>query len=164
MVCWLTFSFSQVGSFYAETQLNRVGVGHELGYAFKQQKFTMNIGAKLYFPNLVFTKVVPGLSVGINYGLKSLDKFTLVIGAESSFFRVKEQTPTHHLTLIDPFMYLGTNWTVTPRVHLHTRAGTGGVFNYLKAHNTAYNNKSYSYLNYEISLGISYWFGGSTTR
>ncbi len=141
---------------YGSVGLNRIGVYYELGgvYQFKMHQF--NIGARLYEPDLVFEKNYPGLSLGYLNLLRPDKKMNVLYGVNISAFY--ENKNTTNLWLFDPKLIAGVQWSFTEQLSLSLKAGFGTVINKVE---TSYGSsiETFKYLNYELALGLTYYFG-----
>lgn len=155
-------TFGQVKqSIYAETGLNRVGFSSEIGYGLKRNKLRANIGLEMYYPNIVFQKLRPGLSAGLTYQVCTFQAVNLIVGIESAVFSEKREN--HVFSLFAPLVFVGMDVKLGEKVRLNLEVGSGIISTSVRAYTQAYEylNKSYNYMNYEISVGLSYQFNHS---
>lgn len=141
---------------YGSIGLNRIGVFYELGATYQKQKHAVNVGARLYEPDLVFEKNIPGIHLGYNYMLRKDRKMNVLLGANLGLF-YEYKGPTN-LWVFDPKLIVGPEWNLSKGFHLKLAAGIGTVINKVETNYTS-GIETYTYLNYELALGLTYLFG-----
>lgn len=148
-------------SLYLTTGLNRIGVAYEVGGSYSFQAHNVQFGFRFYEPDLVFEKDFPGINIGYFYALRRDKKMQLNLGAQlSGFYESKGSTK---LWLIDPKLTCGTAWNLNYKWTLNLTSGVGTVVNFVE---TSYKieQNTFVYLNYELSLGITYRLGSITNN
>lgn len=160
----LLLSASQIGQaqsqtdIYAHLGLNRIGVFYGTGAQHNWGVHHLQVGLRFYEPDLVFEKGFPGLDVGYYYRFRADKTMKINLGLMSSFFY--EYKGSSALWLFDPKLIVGAGWTLTPKLNLNLNGGFGSVINVVETSYGIENNK-FTYLNYELSLGIYYRLGGA---
>jgi hypothetical protein len=146
---------------HTEVGLNRIGVLYELGGSCQLKNHSFILGARFYEPDLVFEKNFPGMHLGYNYTLRADSKMKLVLGASLSGFY--ENKVTTNLWVFDPKLVLGPQWALSENFQLNLTAGFGAVINKVE---TSYTSKieTFKYLNYELALGLTYYFGNNSNQ
>ena len=135
---------------------NKIGVLYELGGSCQFKNHGFILGARFYEPDLVFEQNYPGLSLGYDYSFRSNKKMKIIIGGTLGIFCEKKLITT--LWLFDPKMILGPSWNLSDHFKLELLAGFGTTVNAVNSE--FYENKSkFTYLNYELALGLKYHFG-----
>ncbi|MFT5821044.1 MAG: hypothetical protein ACI8ZM_002293 [Crocinitomix sp.] len=140
---------------YAVIGLNRIGVLYEFGAHFQKEAHSFNIGARFYGPDLVFEKNYPGINLGYDYTFREDKKMRLLLGACISAFY--ENKVTTNLWVFDPKLRVGSHWDLNQHIRLNLTAGFGTVINKVETSYTP-SIETYTYLNYELALGLTYHF------
>lgn len=143
---------------YFETGLNRIGVPLEFGAFFEVKTHNFNIGARFYGPDLVFEKNYPGLNLNYGYAFRTNKKMEILLGASVSGF-YESKGPTK-LWLFDPKLKVDCRWKLQKHYYINLAGGFGSVLNRVE---TSYpsNMNTFTYLNYELALRFTYYFGAN---
>lgn len=147
------FSQSNVGV-KAEIGLNRIGVFYDFGIEHQWFGHQLYWGVRYYEPDIVFERNLPGASIGYFYQISPWDKFRFNIGIELNFFH--ENKGSSNLWLLDPKLKFGPGWKLSDRFDLAINAGFGNVFNFVET-STLSEIEKFNYLNYELSLRLTYY-------
>lgn len=145
---------------YLKTGLNRIGVLYEAGANYNFEAHNIALGIRFYEPDLVFEKDFPGLNLAYLYSFRNEKKMHVNLGIEMNLFHEKKQTTK--LKLFDPKLVFGPEWVLNNRINLNLMAAIGTVINRAKTINNTIN--TYTYLNYELALAITYRFGNNPTN
>ena len=143
---------------YTSVGLNRIGVLYEIGAIQKIRFHYLSVGIRLYEPDIVFEKDIPGLHLSYTYQFFNYNKFRFNFGAATDVFYEKKQT--NKLCLFYPKLFLYKSLYVTNKLRLNFNFAFGKTINRFSVNNTA-NPKNLSYINYEISMGITYRLGNT---
>lgn len=162
IVCFFSVidSFAQLeGGPAFKASYNRVGVGFDLCWVMRSNVpngVFGSLGVKTYGHNYVFTKQVVGPTVGMAYFFeKSHWQFGPAV--HGAMFREKKNGVK--IGLIEYFIDFEVGYEFSSKLRLSSSLGLGWIStnSYLINWDV---ESDFSYPNYEISLGISYSFGG----
>ncbi len=147
----LTMAQSRIGT-SVNIGVNRIGYYADAGIDFDLNSHQLHGGIKFYGPDLVFETNVIGLSLGYNYALKT-GKWFFGPGLQASFF---------HENKVDSEMFLSEiliknklGYGFGEAFSVYSNLGIGAIIN--QNSTTAYHSVT-SYINYEFSLGIIYYW------
>lgn len=132
--------------------VNRIGFYADAGIDFDLNSHQLLGGIKFYGPDLVFETNVIGISLGYNYALNAGNWF-FGPGLQASFF---------HENKIDSEMFLSEiliqnklGYEFRESFSMYSNLGIGAIIN---QNSTAAYHSVTSYINYEFSLGIIYYW------
>lgn len=133
---------------------NRVGVYFGGGVDFDLNQHQVHAGIKFYGPDVVFESNVVGLDLNYNYAFHSGNWF-FGPSLSSSFFH--EFKSTSELYLSEFLIRSVFGYEFGERVSAYSSFGLGAILN--QSHNFVSGIDSFnSYINYEFSLGIKYYW------
>lgn len=134
--------------------VNRIGYFADAGIDFDLNGHQLHGGIKFYGPDLVFETNVIGPSLGYSYTFNSGNWF-FGPGVHAAIFHEKKTNSKMFLsefTISNKFGY-----EFGERISLYSNLGLGAVINQNSNLTTSYRSVS-SYINYEFSLGIIYFW------
>lgn len=136
--------------------LNRIGVLYDIGAVCELKQHQVGVGLRFYGSDLVFEKEMPGLHMMYQYNWPAYNRFHFFSGLQISyFFEKKTETNLH---LIDPKVTIGGAWTLYEKLELKTDFSIGSTQTITKGL-TSTETTHFTYLNYEVKLGICYRIG-----
>ena len=158
----VTTSFGQKNwNAYTTLGINRIGVLYELGTNYNIKGHSVQLGLRFYEPDIVFEKDFPGVNLGYYYTTRKAHKMRVLLGAGLSFFY--ENKVTTNLGLFDLKFLVGPKWKLSDKLELQLTAGLGSVMNRVET-SYAQNIETFSYINYELALGLTYRFWSNTDQ
>lgn len=134
--------------------VNRIGYFASAGIDFDLNGHQFHGGIKFYCPDLVFETNVIGPSLGYNYSFNSGNWF-FGPGFNAALFH--EKKTTNEMFLSEVLLKNKFGYEFGERVSLYSNLGIGAVINRNTNSITAQHFVS-SYINYEFSLGIIYYW------
>lgn len=149
--------FTQIRSTaLVKTSFNRIGLSYNASFGVSAKNNQFELGVKIYGPDKVFEKNTLGFCAAYSY-LFNAEK---VFGGPSlgyAFFSEKKSNSTLHLQELSFGNTLG--YKLGAHFALSSTIAIGVVLNSSKSDMV---KTELNYLNYEISLGLSYYFGSSS--
>lgn len=134
--------------------VNRIGYYADAGIDFDLNSHQVHAGIKFYGPDLVFETNVIGISLGYNYALNAGNWF-FGPGINAAFFH--ENKSSSEMYLSDFLVKNKFGYEFGERISLYSNLGVGAVINQNYSFITG-NHSVSSYINYEFSLGIVYYW------
>lgn len=143
--------------FLGNVGLNRIGVFYDLGIRKVINQNDFRVSFRLYEPDIVFEKNYPGINLGyrslFSLSQNEANKVQFGIGLDIGYFA--ENKGSTRLDLFDPKLIGGPIWKLGEHWNLFSEFGIGLVVNRVET-TTLINIQYFNYLNYQISLGITY--------
>lgn len=136
--------------------LNRIGVFYDVGAGYQFNRNRLEFGLRFYQPDLVFEKEYPGLSLSYDYAFYLSKVNAVRIGLAMDAFT--EQKGIYRLWLYNPRLFIRGDRHLGNRLILNLKLNSGLVINQLTGDNPP-EQKLFTYINYEVSLGLIYRFG-----
>lgn len=140
--------------FGLNTGVNRVGFYYDGGLDFDLNSHHVYAGIKYYGPDVVFETNVIGLSLAYNYAFNAGSWF-FGPGIQTSFFHENKSVSEMYLSEI--LLKNKFGYEFGERISLYSNLGIGAVINQNYNFITGLSSAS-SYVNYEFSLGIIYYW------
>lgn len=158
---FLIFAFSISFAASAQTELNarikfglnRIGIISELGLEYKMDRHAVDLGIRLYEPDLVFEKDLPGIQLGYLFDFAEVENTVLKAGVGLGLYY--ESRATTNLLLFNPSIRMRSETKLGDLFSLNFEIGVGPAINRVKIIPTK-KMERYTYMNYEITVGIIY--------
>lgn len=158
LLLFIFFSVLSLGQtrigFGINSGMNRIGLYADAGIDFDLNSNHVHAGIKYYGPDFVFETNVVGLSLGYLYSFEAGNWF-FGPGINASFFH--ENKSVSEMYLSELLLKNRFGYEFGERISLYSNLGVGAVINQNYNFITGLNSVS-SYINYEFSLGIIYYW------
>jgi hypothetical protein len=148
-----SFGQNRIG-FGVNSGINRVGFYVDAGFDFDLNSHHVHGGIRYYGPDLVFETNVVGMSMAYGYSMYSGSWF-FEPGIQASFFH--ENKSTSEMYLSEVLVRNRFGYEFGERISLHSNLGLGAVINQNYNFISGLSSVS-SYINYEFSLGVIYYW------
>lgn len=134
--------------------INRIGIYFDQSLNFEINNHELDAGLRFYGTDYVFEHDVVGLSLGYAYNFSSSNVY-FAPGISSTFF--SENKSNSKLIVSELMMNNKLGVNLGQRWSLFTHIGIGAVFNRHNNFNIG-STSTTSYINYEIALGIKFYW------
>ncbi|WP_027419472.1 hypothetical protein [Crocinitomix catalasitica] len=141
---------------------DKIGLLYELNIGtIIHEKQQLKIGARLYEPDNLFERNIPGIVLGYQYRLLNTER-KLNVDVGYLFHFTSRELLNHDITLFDHKLTVVPNFNINKNWQLIMRFAIG--YDFIRPTIIPNSNQVFTFVNYEASFGIQYAININTTH